>query len=285
MNLKFRVLTVFWVLFMGFFLLSSHSYAVEHIAKITGFKGEVIILSGKQFIDANVGQPLMHGDRIQTKEGSAEITFNDGAVMKIRKFTSTMIQEREVEKGFWVFKTKRLVRRVSVFVGSMWFKSGVSKRKNYIQTPTAVCGIRGTTIETVFDLVRLYVQDVEGTSDLEGAAAKVPNAMAIFQQMNPSLVANKSPAYKSLADAKAANDSTQALKSTAIALQALIDNPNIPEDEKEVLEAARDAILTGLGVITPGVKPTDDQIKDFLDSVSEDDAKLYQDLKARSPSQ
>jgi len=279
MNPKFRILTVFWVLFMGLFLLSSHSYAVESIAKITGFKGEVIILSGKQFIDAKVGRPLMHGDRIQTKEGSAEIIFNDGALMKIRKFTSTMIQEREEQKF------KRLVRRVSIFVGSMRFKSGVSKIKNYIQSPTGVCGIRGTTIDIVVDLVRMYVQDVEGTSDLSGAAAKVPNAMAIFQQLNPSLVASKSSAFKSLADAKAANDATQALKSTAIALQALIDNPNIPEDEKEVLEAARDAVLTDLGVVEEGVKPTDDQIKDFIDSVSDDDADLYQDLKTRSPSQ
>ena len=285
MNSKFRILTVFWVLFMGLFLVCSHSSAEDPIAKITGFKGEVIIFSGKQFIDAKVGQPLMHGDRIQTREGSAEITFNDGAVMKIREFTSTMIQEGEVESESSTSGTKRLVRRVSLFVGSLWFKSGASKGKNYIQTPTAVCTLQGTTIETVFDLVRMYVQDVEGTSDLEGAAAKVPNAMAIFQQMDPSLVADKSPVYKSLADAKAADDATQALQSTAIALQALIDNPYIPEDEKAVLEAARDKVLTDLGVITPGVKPTEDQIKALIDNTSTSNAELYQRLKARSPSQ
>ena len=78
MNPRFRILLVFLILFMGVFLLIPQTYAAKPIAKISSFKGEVSLLSGKKFITINLGQPLMDGDRIQTKEGEVEITFSDG---------------------------------------------------------------------------------------------------------------------------------------------------------------------------------------------------------------
>ena len=47
------------------------------------------------------------------------------------------------------------MRRVTCFVGKLWFKSGASKRKNYLQTPTAVCGLRGSNADVGYNPAEL----------------------------------------------------------------------------------------------------------------------------------
>jgi len=140
------------------------AYAQEPIAKISAFTGEAVIQSEANIVKVTqVGQPLKEGDRVQTQEGEVEVTFSDGAVLKIRPFTSALVQERDEESGFWMFKTSKPVRRLTVLVGKMWFKSGASKRENYLQTPTAVCGLRGSTGEVGNDNVRNLLNIIEGT--------------------------------------------------------------------------------------------------------------------------
>jgi hypothetical protein len=122
-----------FALFAGVFLIGSPAYAAKPIAKITSFKGDVIIQSGTQFFKVTqIGQALNEGDRIQTKQGEAEVTFNDGALMSVRPFTNASILEGDEKSGFWIFKTKKPVRRITLFVGKLRFKSGASKRKNYL---------------------------------------------------------------------------------------------------------------------------------------------------------
>ena len=167
MNTRSRIPFIILILVMGAFFIAPPADAAEPIAKISSFKGEVVLQSGSNISDVTeIGLPLMEGDRIQTKDGEVEITFNDGAVMKVSPFTSTMIQEREEEKGWWIFKTKKAVRRLTIFVGKVWLKSGVSKRKNYLQTPTAVCGLRGTTVFGGNIQGKLQIQPVVGDFDI-----------------------------------------------------------------------------------------------------------------------
>ena len=95
----FGILLVFVALFMGFFLFAFQTFAAKPIAQISGFEGEVIVQSDtKSFRVTELGLTLKDGDRIQTKQGEAKIVFNDGAVIKIMSFASTIIQERK-EKG------------------------------------------------------------------------------------------------------------------------------------------------------------------------------------------
>ena len=142
------------------------------IAQISGFEGRVIVQRSATILEvAQIGLPLMADDRIQTKDGTAEVTFNDGAVMKVRPFTSAMIEEREEKSGWWIFKTKKAVRRMTIYVGKLWFKSGVSKKKNYLQTPTAVCGLRGSGAWLGFNQtldVSSLIEVVEGAGDFLG---------------------------------------------------------------------------------------------------------------------
>ena len=132
--------------------------ATISLAKVTTFTGEAVVLSGADTaVISRIGQELNEGDRVQTKQGTVQVTFNDGAILKISPFTSALIQEREEDSGILIFKTKKAVRRVTCFVGKMWFKSGASKRANYLQTPTAVMGLRGSDADFGFDNLNSYL--------------------------------------------------------------------------------------------------------------------------------
>lgn len=255
MNPRSRALLVFLVLCMGIFLLSSQTYAEKPIAKVSSFTGEVFIQSDiNVFRVTQIGQILNDGDRIQTKDGEVQITFNDGALMKIRPFTNTMIQEREEKSGFWLFKTKKLVRRMTIFVGKLWFKSGVSKRKNFLQTPTAVCGVRGSELEVGFDNVQSLLNVITGLVDkvgpwkegpfadpgkLEAFKNKVYDALAKAQEMIEKAKAIEDPDARAEALAKA---QLAALDVVINAAKMLEDNPDpdVVKEAKKVAEKAKE---------------------------------------------
>ncbi|MFC1816101.1 hypothetical protein ACFL0M_09195 [Thermodesulfobacteriota bacterium] len=169
MKFKSIFTCLFFVLLSGSFLLISRADAAKPIAKVSAFKGEVIILSDAKVNKVqNVGHVLNQGDRIQTADATVQITFEDGAIIKVRPYTNLMIQERQEKSGWFIFKTKKAVRRISVFVGKLWFKSGTSKRRNYLQTITAVCGVRGSAHDWGTDGLRNFLNTYEGGVDILG---------------------------------------------------------------------------------------------------------------------
>ncbi|MEM7395751.1 MAG: FecR domain-containing protein [Verrucomicrobiota bacterium] len=117
------------------------------IGTFSRIKGDVAVLSGLKLTTLKkAGADVYEGDRVQTKNGEADIELNDGAIIKISPYTSGMIQERKEKAGKFTLKTIP-VRRVTCSVGKMWIKSGKnSKVKNFIQTPTSVCALRGTEV-------------------------------------------------------------------------------------------------------------------------------------------
>jgi len=185
--------------FASLLLTAPSAFAAKAIAKITSFKGEVVILTETQFTQVTQsGVAVNEGDKVQTKQGEAEITFWDGSVMKMSPFTTTMVQEKEEESGWWLFKSKGMARRLTVFVGKLGFKSGASQTKNYLQTPTAVCGLRGSEADIGFDNVRNFLNQISGGSDTVGDFVR-----GVFQ--NPGIdVATKNQLYNSLVAAQQA---------------------------------------------------------------------------------
>jgi len=222
-------------LFLGLFLLASQAHAAKPIAKISSFKGDVVIVSGKKILKATrTGQPLKTGDRVQTRDGEAQITFNDGAVLKVRPYASTMIQEREEKKGWWIFKTKKAVRRITCFVGTLWFKSGASKRKNYVQTPTAVCGLRGSAITLQFTGTDTGYNLEAGSVDVLGKAiAKLFADLGKEQSLENTVFKAINDAYNADQAAKesktvvdAAGAKVALLEAIEATLDALKDSPD-----------------------------------------------------------
>jgi hypothetical protein len=228
MNPRFRILPVFLALCMWVFVLASQSHAAKPIAQVSSFTGEVIIQSGTDiFRLTQLGLTLNDGDRIQIKHGEVQIIFNDGAVMKMRPFTNTTIQEREEKSGFWIFKTKKAVRRITCFVGKLWFKAGVSKRRNYLQTPTAVCGVRGSDFDWGFDPGKLetYLNIYAGEAEVVGKVIR-----GFFE--DPGIdAATRSRVYQSLA---AAYEITEQARATERAV-------DLAEARVEALKVVREA--------------------------------------------
>lgn len=230
-------------------LAGSPTQAAAAIAKVSSFKGYVIVQSGAEVnMVTRTGYLLNNGDSLLTKNGEAQITFNDGAQMKINPFSYVKIQEREETSGAWFFKSTKSTRRLTAYVGKLWFKSGASDRRNILQSPTAVCGIRGSDGDFGFDPVKMetYLNMYSGEADVIGNVVR-----GFFD--NPGIsAAEKSAVWNSLVNAfneaekaratGSAADQAQArvlaLEAARQAANALLNNP-----DPTVREQARQAIV------------------------------------------
>ncbi len=238
------------------------------IAKVTEFKGSALIMSGTTIRPiTRTGLPLKAGDRIQTKEGSVEVVFNDGAIINVHSYTSTMIEEQEETVGFGFWKKKVSVRRVTCFIGKLWFKSGLSKvveRKNYLQTPTAVCGLRGSDGDIGFDGIQTYLNMYSGDADTVG------DVLIGFFENPGAYVAETSEVYNSLSQAsveyekaRASGNPDDIKAAVAMALEAavaagdsLTGNPDkdVAEKGREIKKEAQ-KVLDAMGVLPPKPDP------------------------------
>ncbi|MCK9274845.1 MAG: hypothetical protein M0P57_07130 [Syntrophales bacterium] len=188
------------------------------IAKISSYQGDAVIHSGSRIIPVTeIGQPVNSGDFVQTKKGEVEITFSDGAITKIRPHTNGLIQEREEKGGFWLFKTSNPVRRITCFVGKLWFKSGTSDRKNYLQTPTAVCGIRGSDGDLGYDNINTFLNMYSGEAGITGKVLR-----GFFEDPGVG-AATKSQVYQSLQTAYTKSQEAQATGQVLYAAKAKVD--------------------------------------------------------------
>ena len=137
------------VVMAGLVSATSVSFGADEadvIGKFSRVKGDVTLLSGTTLTAVKeAGSPVKTGDRIQTKDGEADLLLNDGAIIKISPYTNGQVQERDEKTGKFTLKAKP-VRRITCTVGKMWVKSGTSKRKTFLQTPTSVCALRGTEV-------------------------------------------------------------------------------------------------------------------------------------------
>jgi hypothetical protein len=226
-----RILTRIFMLLIGIFIMASHLYAAKPIAVVSDFTGDVMVMSGNRILPVTQrGHILANGDHVQTEKGSVRITFQDGAVLQMRPYTSISIQERMEQGGFWFYKTQRAVRRITGYIGKLFFRSGVSKRNNFLQTPTAVCGIRGTEVEVGFDNIQTYLTIYIGSVTVTGNVAKglftdpelsAPLQSRVYQQFkiagNKNTWASKSG--KAIDFAKAKVETLMAHREAFVALQ------------------------------------------------------------------
>lgn len=261
MNPRSKTALVFTFLCLGLFAMVASTHAATPIAKITQFKGEVLVVSGDQLSKmTSVGQPINDGDSVQTGNGEAHITFNDGAMMTLRPYTNTLIQEAEEQGGWFLFKTKDLVRRITCQVGNLWFKSGASGRKNYLQSPTAVCGLRGSAADFGFNAVMTYLREIDGSFDTMGPVSRVTADFFDTLQANAQNVAGQNPVYNKLNDAY--NRTLQAQKTgtaldqagakvalldaVKLSIESILKNPNLPPEAREILNSTLQKVTSDL---------------------------------------
>ncbi len=141
------------------------SYAMNAVASIKNFRGEIEIERGPDRLTGRTGLILYDQDMIVTgKNGKVTIAFRDGSL--IRLFTNTrFLIEKSVEskKG-----SRRFLHHFFLEIGSFWGKFTKKYQNTSIRTPTATAGIKGT-------MVSMVERDHKLTISLSSGAVKVEN--------------------------------------------------------------------------------------------------------------
>ncbi len=165
------------------------SAAPQPIATLASMDGTVVVRSnGDWGATPRIGMDLYPDDRIVTRKGKAKVVFLDGGHLEIQNNSNVEIQQWEEKKGFFS-KTKKLRRRIMLFLGKMSFDSGNSRAEHQLATPTAVCGLRGTSgVLSIGADGDVYLTFTGGTTSyrvgdfISGVATDVPAEMA---DLNP----------------------------------------------------------------------------------------------------
>lgn len=161
-------------LLVGIFCLSSThlTHAQESVmGEIASMRGTVEIQRAKQTtrIKARKHTEILFGDIIQTGEDSeAVISLVDESIMRIRANSKVVLNTRisPVERK----------SSVLLFFGRLWNKvsrKALRKKVFEVQTPTAVCGVRGTDFETAaYEDGTMLVQVVSGEVEVDNEATQ-----------------------------------------------------------------------------------------------------------------
>lgn len=222
--------TAILIIFAAFLILPSLAQAA--IGRISTFKGEVIVQSGDTIRKVTArGHLVNNGDIILTKEGEAQVTFTDGGIVRINSHTQISIQERKEVSGVLFFKRTDVARRITCYLGKLWYKSGLSKTRNYMQSPTAVAGLRGSDGDFGFNPATMQTF----LNMYSGEAAIVGNVMRGFFE-NPGIsAAQKSAVYQSLVQAQQKTEAARASGKVIDQSQAKVDALQVVKQAAQIL--------------------------------------------------
>ena len=145
MNTK-QYFKIGWMILLLTLILPFSAYAAEEIGKITRLKGTAEILREGVLspIVAAVDMPVELLDRIETDtDSNLRISLIDGSILSLGEEAQLDLAEFEFDpeekKRDALFKMG--IGKVRVFANDL---VGFRERDFHVQTPTAVCGIRGT---------------------------------------------------------------------------------------------------------------------------------------------
>jgi hypothetical protein len=226
-----KIFLVLFIVSLSVILSAPAFAAFNPVAKLSAFSGTVLIKSqGEWGVELKADLPLYSNDKVVTKDGSATITFDDGSVMELKANSNLLIYTKEKTEGLFQ-RTRVVQRRLRLLIGKMMFKSGKSDTSNILETPTMVCGLRGTagTLSIAADGTP-YIQFTEG-----GASYTIGDFISGIAGDVPAELADMNPAQRAAFVAAAAAD--QAKKAAALAAQAA----GTPEEAKARAQAAYNA--------------------------------------------
>ena len=117
--------------------------AVEAVASIKRLNGSVDVQRANATIPGRKGLILHDRDIIVTNSGSkVTLIFRDGSIIRLFQNTRFLIEKSEESKT----GTRRFFNNFRLKLGSFWGKFTKNRQKTVIKTPTATCGIKGTTV-------------------------------------------------------------------------------------------------------------------------------------------
>jgi len=112
-------------------------------ASIKDIQGNVDVERQGNTITGRKGLILHDNDLVQTNSRSkVTIIFRDGSIIRLFANTKFLIEKSvEVKKG-----SRKFLNRFILRVGSFWGKFTKNAQHTVIKTPTATCGIKGTSV-------------------------------------------------------------------------------------------------------------------------------------------
>jgi len=164
--------------------------AADPVGTVTFVNGPVdITRPGEAAEPLNIGDDVFIGDIIRTKTGArAEIRFIDESIIRLAQQSRVEISEYMVKKdrqqsrlSLFRGKIQSLVKKIA---GRTW---GRTKRHRFlIETPTAVCGVRGTDFFTWFTNGTTGVAFTDGSGEL--SAGGDPNLSQVINAGQTGIV-------------------------------------------------------------------------------------------------
>jgi len=136
-------------------------------ARLSKIEGQVWTRPvGSQEAPAVANSTVPLGTQVRTgADGAAEISFEDGSVLRMQKSSSILLSPS---------KRQKQKSSVLLFFGRIWNKvspSGTGETSYEVSTPNAVCGVRGTQFEAqVGDDGSLRMQVTEGKVAVDGGS-------------------------------------------------------------------------------------------------------------------
>lgn len=144
-------------------LLSGAASAADNIASIKSLTGSVHVLrkGALPAVAAKTGDQLSSGDIVRTKsDATAEVAFKDGSVLKISPRSRIDLGEYYDGQNKNLANVKLARGKVEAVVSK-----GTSGRMFEVQTPNAICGVRGTDWFESYDVE----SNITGVAVVEGS--------------------------------------------------------------------------------------------------------------------
>lgn len=182
-------------LFLVLSLGQPTAYAQESIGSLKQFEGAVELSRKSNALSLDM--PMFDEDRIKTEEGSAEVTFKDGSILKVRPQSDMLIKvTKQKRKLLGVWTKEYLARIITIDRGEANAVITPNKDlKTEFESVSAITAVRGTTVTiNVNDEGYTIVQPEEGEvecSSLDGwitYTLSTGESMGVFQCPPPESV-------------------------------------------------------------------------------------------------
>jgi len=144
--------------------------AINAVASIKATVGDVKISRNNRQISGRSGLVLNDGDTVITeKNASATILFRDGSIIRLYQNTRFVIEQSVEEKS----THRGFINQFKLSLGSLWGKFAKNRQHTVIKTPTATCGIKGTSVALSQNSASLDVALSNGIVELENEDEKI----------------------------------------------------------------------------------------------------------------
>ncbi len=140
---KISIFSIITALCLILIVSAKPTYGLEAVASIKNLKGTVDIQRDNNIIAGRKGLILHDRDLVVTNKNSrVTLMFRDGSVIRLFPNTKFLIEKSvETKSG-----SRRFLNNFRLKLGSFWGKFTKKRQQTVIKTPTATCGIKGTTV-------------------------------------------------------------------------------------------------------------------------------------------